>query len=407
MGGIVAQLAVSDVMQGKGRGWNASDVAAIITMSSPNSLAPARLDPTIHKIYKDLYYLGPSTPPIISLCGGSTDTQIPSEICSLPPLQGAARNARTYRRTVHTTALPGVWTGVGHREMVWCHQVRWRVARAALELSVSSAEQPSVFARPQDVLERWFPRPVVQANGQGKPVLALHPDFRQVLPVTENYQLVTSKLLQVEHPGRASETYVLPVPPEAAGSSRTFSLLLAKGALIVPNTARSLAPHHLSGLQVALHYCTSATFEANFKDSWCEPLNDRLLKRELSWKWELLPLPQRGASRFPDQKGVDESEAVLYFHLEIHEVLNRHEWIAIQVQGGSGSNDEWVVAGFNQEQILDSMDNNAVNRESPPLHTRVPVAISASSLFVHRLDVSRQGSCEGMCANVCESSPCS
>ncbi|KAG1782508.1 hypothetical protein EV702DRAFT_386529 [Suillus placidus] len=27
------------------------------------------------------------------------------------------------RRTVFTSALEGAWTGVGHREMVWCHQM--------------------------------------------------------------------------------------------------------------------------------------------------------------------------------------------------------------------------------------------------------------------------------------------
>ncbi|KAF8266689.1 PGAP1-like protein-domain-containing protein [Lactarius quietus] len=45
--------------------------------------------------------------------------------------------------TVFSSALEGCWTGVVHQVVVWCHQVRWRDARAMLELGVSSTSVES------------------------------------------------------------------------------------------------------------------------------------------------------------------------------------------------------------------------------------------------------------------------
>jgi glycosylphosphatidylinositol deacylase len=69
----------------------------------------------------------------------------PSESCIVPE----ATDMGVYRGTVFSGALEGCWTGVGHQVVVWCHQVRWRVARAALELGAasSSAERGAVLDR--------------------------------------------------------------------------------------------------------------------------------------------------------------------------------------------------------------------------------------------------------------------
>jgi glycosylphosphatidylinositol deacylase len=72
---------------------------------------------------------------------------VPSESCILPEVQDVI----AYRRTVFSNALEGCWTGVGHQVVVWCHQVRWRVARAALELGAASTS-----AERGAVLDPWL-----------------------------------------------------------------------------------------------------------------------------------------------------------------------------------------------------------------------------------------------------------
>lgn len=105
-------------------------ISLIVTMSTPHTLAPLRLDSRIAEIYaRNSKILETDPTPILSICGGATDMMILSEACVLPTTSDA------YRRTVFTSGTDGIWTGVGHREMVWCHQVRWRIARVALDCS--------------------------------------------------------------------------------------------------------------------------------------------------------------------------------------------------------------------------------------------------------------------------------
>ncbi len=145
MGGLVAVSLLPD-----------ERISAVITMSSPMSLPPARFDRRMEYIHTNLLQsLYPknsstSTAPIIALCGGATDSMIPSETCYIPPAP-SGQASELYRKTVFTTSLEGVWTGVGHNEMVWCHQVRWRVARVAIEMALAR----SVVDRKR-ILDRWF-----------------------------------------------------------------------------------------------------------------------------------------------------------------------------------------------------------------------------------------------------------
>lgn len=129
-----------------------ANISAIITMSTPHTLPPARFDRRIERIYEhNRHSLLSDLTPILSLCGGATDLMVPSESCILPPAGVNDNDAEPFRRTVFTSALEGSWTGVGHREMVWCHQVRWRVARASLELGAArSASDRGI------ILDNWL-----------------------------------------------------------------------------------------------------------------------------------------------------------------------------------------------------------------------------------------------------------
>ena len=137
MGGIVATSLLPS-----------TNISSIITMSTPHVIPPARFDSRLDAIYdatKEV--LEKDMTPILSICGGITDTMIASEFCVLPQQEAG----EALRKTVFTSSLEGCWTGVGHREMVWCHQVRWRVARVAFELAHAGSEDARAEA-----IETWF-----------------------------------------------------------------------------------------------------------------------------------------------------------------------------------------------------------------------------------------------------------
>lgn len=132
MGGIVARLV-------------AEDADKIITLSTPHTIPPTSLDSRMVNIYRKL-----STPraPVISICGGIADSQIASDACVLPPGSNGL--------TVFTTGMVGAWTGCDHQAIVWCHQIRWRIARVLLETTRS--------VDPIEEARRWL-LPDVQVEG--------------------------------------------------------------------------------------------------------------------------------------------------------------------------------------------------------------------------------------------------
>ena len=123
MGGIISRLAVA-------RG-DAHLVDAIITMSTPHLLPPVTLDADIELAYRQMQNSDHSRPLLFSLCGGLADSQIASDSCILSRRQISANDGFA----VLTSGLPGAWTGVDHQAMVWCHQIRWTVARTILEMT--------------------------------------------------------------------------------------------------------------------------------------------------------------------------------------------------------------------------------------------------------------------------------
>ncbi len=199
------------------------NISAIITMSTPHSVPPARFDSRMDDIYSTARNQVEKVPtPILSLCGGITDTMIPSEFCVLPNSTTAAKGS-AYRKTVFASALEGCWTGVGHREMVWCHQVRWRVARASLELanSASSNEIGQIF-------DKWFRdglSPVQQL-----PTQALHLKDGAFETLPSDMPLV------LKQPS-GSRTYLIPVPDLSSNNANMQFSLYTSGATVPPNIA--------------------------------------------------------------------------------------------------------------------------------------------------------------------------
>ncbi|BEI91730.1 uncharacterized protein CcaverHIS019_0405500 [Cutaneotrichosporon cavernicola] len=149
MGGIVARLATTLAQPTM---WQPSPVDVIITMSTPHLQPPAPLDHEMERVYGEINSVTYSDPAplLVSICGGASDIQIVSDACALSdnlvgPDDGFA---------VFSTGIPGVWTGVEHQAMVWCDQVRFRVARTLLDMGESASRQGKLAAAQQWLLGR-------------------------------------------------------------------------------------------------------------------------------------------------------------------------------------------------------------------------------------------------------------
>ncbi|BEI83946.1 hypothetical protein CcaverHIS002_0405500 [Cutaneotrichosporon cavernicola] len=149
MGGIVARLATTLAQPTM---WQPSPVDVIITMSTPHLQPPAPLDHEMERVYGEINSVTYSDPAplLVSICGGASDIQIVSDACALSdnlvgPDDGFA---------VFSTGIPGVWTGVEQQAMVWCDQVRFRVARTLLDMGESASRQGKLAAAQQWLLGR-------------------------------------------------------------------------------------------------------------------------------------------------------------------------------------------------------------------------------------------------------------
>lgn len=149
MGGVVARLAVEDLP---------NLVDAIMTMSTPHAVPPVTLSKDMDTIYDQFgaQKYNATSPLLFSICGGTADTQIASDACVIPP----DSITRDDGFTIFTTRMPGAWTGVEHQTMVWCHQVRWRVARTLLGMTAAGSRQGKLV-----VAEEWLlGRKTIQAD---------------------------------------------------------------------------------------------------------------------------------------------------------------------------------------------------------------------------------------------------
>ncbi|PBK69980.1 PGAP1-domain-containing protein [Armillaria solidipes] len=299
MGGVIAtSLLPSD------------KISAIITMSTPHLLPPARFDQRIDQIYNRNRLVLESDPtPILSICGGATDMMIPSESCILE------RKDAPFRRTVFSSALEGAWTGVGHREMVWCHQVRWRVARAALELGDATSVE-----RRGAVLDRWL------RDGSWFPPIDAPPQLLE----RDSYKILSENERLVLDRPRGRETYLLPV---VSGSSARLTLYVSQGSVL------SISPQIPVPLDVSVLTC-QATVDEAFE---CESLEPSVLK--------LIPNPIPGMPFPVPHEGCDESEGVVLFEVDLSSThQDRPTWVGVKLDRANGFG--WVVAQVAPETVI-------------------------------------------------------
>jgi GPI inositol-deacylase len=298
MGGVVAISLLPSV-----------NISAIITMSTPHTLPPARFDRRIGEIFRDNQaHLKNDPTPVVSLCGGATDLMIPSETCILPTPESAG----VYRSTLFTSALEGSWTGVGHREMVWCHQVRWQVARTALELSGASTVQEQT-----DLLNKWLrdgnhlPRDLPASFG----TVSESDILSNIVPPNENLVMSSPKFA-------GSRLFYFSVT-----QNREFVLYVSQG------TVRSISPYRPISLKAEIFRC-EGTGSPSFS-SECSILYPSSLR--------LLPSSHVDQSFPVPQAGSDETEGIVLFEANLTS-SGKESWIAVKVDGADGRG--WLVGGF-------------------------------------------------------------
>jgi GPI inositol-deacylase len=243
---------------------------------------------------------------------------IPSESCILPQSLND-----TFRRTVFTSALEGAWTGVGHREMVWCHQVRWRVARAALELG-GAITLPSRAS----LLDKWL------RDGHSLSPSALKTEEDYTLDISD------AALVETLAPGKnlllgspwISKTYLLPVKRDSISSaSQKFTVLVSRGSI------SGVAPQNPLLLRVSILSCTNASLHSPLRCITLKPDTLKLIPNPSSGK--VFPLPDQGS---------DESEGTVLYESQVPYIETEEQWIGVKVDGTDGRG--WIVAGLNGDR---------------------------------------------------------
>lgn len=301
MGGTVAQLLLSELSD--------HELRAVFTMSTPSLLSPVRFDRRSEDIYNQVMRVQTggmnSTVPLITICGGSTDSQITSEVCILPEQE------KPLRRTIMTTSLQSAWTGVGHREMVWCHQIRYLVARAGLLLANEQIADSSI-----DRILRTKSTPIKSSrslvNITGMP---LH-------YVRDSSKVSLNSLERGVH--------LLPIP---TNQDLRFTLF-AYGARLLEFPPGSRVNRHFRVL-----YCSRPP------PTMVEPSCI-----EMAGNVSLIP-NQVWSHRFPPNKGVLDDDYITMFEASLHlESSSPDDHIAIMLDGESSRG--WMVAGLGVQDTI-------------------------------------------------------
>lgn len=309
------------------------NISALITMSTPHRLPPARFDRRIAAIYAHARKtLDQVETPILSLCGGATDLLVSSESCILPE---AERDV--YRRSIITTALEGCWTGVGHQVMVWCHQVRWRVARAALELGAAkTAEEKGA------VLDRRL------ADGHALPAATdVDQEIAVDLETTRHEVIDPERNLMLRAP-QGSNIYLFSA--SLAPSSPTKFVLYVSGGTIL-----SVGPRYPLPLTASVHICHTDVQDESPSKLRCQSLHpDKLKLLPVVRRDKPFPVPRPSNPVDPTEGGVDESEGIAFFEVdlskypEVRDVRSRR--IMVELKGGDGRG--WVIGGYVRDEPI-------------------------------------------------------
>jgi pimeloyl-ACP methyl ester carboxylesterase len=132
MGGIAARLMLQQ------EAHPVDSVRTLITLSSPHAYPPVAVDGALEQIYAEIQH--PSLDEkvlLISLSGGILDNQLSSEgsVLSLARLWRTDTSLHAF-----TASMAALWSGVDHLAMMWCDQLRTRIARGVLRIEEDDSQ---------------------------------------------------------------------------------------------------------------------------------------------------------------------------------------------------------------------------------------------------------------------------
>ena len=152
----------------------ANSVDTIITLSSPHAYPPVPLDAGVENVYRIIntgWAEHANKTLLISLSGGVLDNQLSSEPASL----GLARLwHENTSLSAFTSGLPALWSGVDHLAMMWCDQLRERIARGFL----------AIEGRAMEVVER---------RERWRRMLGMERDSEEAVPLSGQSHQISSK----------------------------------------------------------------------------------------------------------------------------------------------------------------------------------------------------------------------
>jgi hypothetical protein len=208
--------------------------------------------------------------------------------------------------------------------MVWCHQVRWRIARAALELGGANA----LLSR-TTLLDTWL------RDGHLLPPNALQAEYH-MLDISDAVSveiLVPEKNLLLKSP-RISKTYLLPVKTDSTFfASQKFTVLISQGSIA------SVAPQNPLPLRASIFSCTTSSSSPG-SALRCVTLKPDVLK--------LIPNPISGRVFPVPNTGSDESEGTVLYESHVPYIEHEEQWIGVKVDGADGQG--WIAAGFSPDK---------------------------------------------------------
>ena len=115
-------------------------IDTIVTLSTPHAYPPVPFDRSVEHVYSLINQpvvssaatIPSQVPPLlVSIAGGLLDTQLPSDPSSLS-LARIGESVAPSRISTYTGSLPSLWSSVDHLAIMWCDQLREKIARGFL-----------------------------------------------------------------------------------------------------------------------------------------------------------------------------------------------------------------------------------------------------------------------------------
>lgn len=116
-------------------------VDLVISLSTPHAMPPTPFSRNMASLYDQRSNASIN----VAVSGGSADSLLPADVTYAP----IGHNSLS----ILSTSIPGVWAPISHQAIVWCDQLRRKLAKAVL-LSIDSNEKSKLKSK-ESVLDIW------------------------------------------------------------------------------------------------------------------------------------------------------------------------------------------------------------------------------------------------------------